>query len=307
MAKKDYDKTLTRLIGILTKLSQGELLNAKEFAEEYNVTSRTIQKDIYDKLKNFAIEKNSAGKFKFIDGFSLDKSILGMDEMILISLSLSQFDSMKHFSSTSNTILCKLLYPKLFNPYFISQNHLEPINTDSRVHNQLKRVIEERSIVEISFGDKAVEVEPYKLVNFHGFWDLFAKDTRDKKIKTYALHQIKKVKDLDKRYHMSHQQIDTILENVHSSYFEDGEAYEIIIKVNKNIAHYFKRRKFLQSQKILEEFDNGDLKISFEVSHDEDVDNIIKSWLPDVEVCEPKKYKDQIISELRAYLDKIEK
>ena len=306
MAKKDYDKTLTRLIGILTKLSQGELMNANEFAEEYNVTARTIQKDIYDKLKSFAIEKNSAGKFKFIDGFSLDKSILGMDEMILISLSLSQFDSMKYFSNTSNTILCKLLYPKLFNPYFINQNHLESINTNSVVHNKLKRVIEERSIVEISFGDKSVEVEPYKLVNFHGFWDLFAKDTTDKKIKTYALHQIKKVKDLHKRYSMLHHQIDTILENVHSSYFEDGEAYEIVIKVNKNIAHYFKRRKFLQSQKILEEFDNGDLKISFEVSHDEDIDNIIKSWLPDIEVCEPKKYREQIISELREYLDRIE-
>lgn len=62
----------------------------------------------------------------------------------------------------------------------------------------------------------------------------------------------------------------------------------------------------MQSQKILEELDNGDLKISFEVSHDEDIDNIIKSWLPDIEVCEPKKYRDQIISELREYLDRIE-
>ena len=305
MAKKDYDKTLTRLIGILTKLSQGEYMNAKEFSVEYNVTPRTIQKDIYDRLNSFPIEKNSAGKFKFSDGFSLDKSILGTDEMILISLSLSQFDNMKHFNNTSNTILNKLLYPKLFNPYFIKQNQLETINIDPIVHNQLKRVIEGRYISEITFTYKTITVEPYRLTNLNGLWYLFAKDIQADKIKTFMLCKIKKVNESNIKYKISHHEIDNILENVHSEWFEDGETYEVVIKVNQNIAHYFKQRNFLQSQKILKEFDNGDLHISFEVTHDEDIDNIIKSWLPDIEVCEPKEYKEQIISELQAYLDRI--
>jgi predicted DNA-binding transcriptional regulator YafY len=307
MAKKDYDKTLTRLIGILTKLSQGELLNASEFAKEYNVSTRTIQKDIYDKLCGFSIEKNSEGKFRFIKGFSLDKSVLDINEMILLSLSLSQFDGSNCFNTTSNTILSKLSYPKFVNPYFI-KNHLEPIDKNSVVHKRLKRAIEDQHTVEITFDKRSVKVEPYKLTNFDGFWDLFAKDLEDEKIKTYELHKIKSVKDLHIRYKMSHEMIDKILgENVYSSWFEDGEAWEVVIRVNQNISEYFKRRKFLQSQEILEEFENGDLRVSFEVSHDEDIDNVIKAWLPDVFVEKPERYKKQIKKELQEYLEKLNK
>ncbi len=307
MAKKDYDKTLTRLIGILTKFSQGEYLDSKELADEYNVTQRTIQKDIYTRLNRFPIEKNNNGKFKFIDGFSLDKSILGTDEMILISLSLSQFNNMKDFTNTSKTILKKLLYPERFNPYFIKQNQLEPINITTMMHNQLINVIKERYITEITFKYKTVTVEPYKLCNFNGLWYLFAKDIKADKIKTYMLSKIKKVKTSNTKHKMSHHQIDAILEDVHSEWFDDSETYKILIKVNKNISHYFKQRNFLKSQKILKEFDNGDLSISFEVTHDEDIDNVIKSWLPDIEVCEPKEYKEQIVSELREYLERVTK
>ncbi len=307
MAKKDYDKTLTRLIGILTKLSQGECLNTEEFSIEYNVTTRTIQKDIYDRLNSFPIEKDSDGKFKFIDGYSLDKSILAIDEMILISLSLSQFNSMKDFNNISDTIVRKLLYPKLFNPYFIKQNQLEPISIDPIIHNQLKRVIQEQYISEITFRYKTVTVEPYKLTNFNGLWYLFAKDTKANKIKNYMLSKIKKVEETNVKHKVSHKEIDIILKNVHSEWFDDSEAYKIVIKVNKNIAHNFKQRSCLQSQKILKEFDNGDLRISFEVTHDEDIDNIIKSWLPDIEVEEPIEYKKQIVCELQDYLDRITK
>ncbi len=307
MAKKDYDKTLTRLIGILTTLSQREFCNAKEFALEYNVTPRTIQKDIYERLKSFPIEKNSDGKFKFIDGFSLDKSMLKTEEMILLSLSLAQFCSTDYFNDTSNTILNKLLYPKFCNPYFINHGSMEDININSKIHKKLRRAIENRQIVLIGFDNKSIEVEPYKLANFDGFWYLFAKETNTAKIKTYRLYKINDVKESSKRYETSYRQIDSILENVHSAWFEDGEAYEIVIKVYQNIAHFFKYKKFLQSQKIVKEYENGDLLVSFEVTHDEDIDNIIKSWLPDIEVCSPKSYRDEIERELRKYLEKISK
>ncbi len=307
MAKKDYDKTLTRLIGILTKLSLCELLDSKEFSEIYSVTQRTIQKDIYTRLNSFPIEKNTQGKFKFIDGFSLDKSMLNIDEMILISLSLSQFDNMKYFHDTSDKIFGKLLYPKLSNPYFIKQNQLAPINTNPKLHSQLKRAIKNKYIIEIVFGENIFTVEPYKLTNFDGFWYLFAKDIKTNKMQNYILSEIKKVSITTKQYKITDEKINNILKNVHSAWFEDGEAYTVIIKVNKNIAHYFKQRNFLHSQKILQEFENGDLQISFDVTHDEDIDNIIKSWLPDIEVLEPKRYKKKIISELKEYLSQIDK
>jgi predicted DNA-binding transcriptional regulator YafY len=69
---KNYDPILTRLMIILSKLNQNELPNTKELADEFNVTQRTIQNDIYKRLSpNFPIVKNSSNRFQFEEGYNL--------------------------------------------------------------------------------------------------------------------------------------------------------------------------------------------------------------------------------------------
>jgi len=46
---KEYDKILFRLTDILTKLSNGETPSLQELAHEYNVSVRTLQRDITSK------------------------------------------------------------------------------------------------------------------------------------------------------------------------------------------------------------------------------------------------------------------
>ena len=84
------------------------------------------------------------------------------------------------------------------------------------------------------------------------------------------------------------------LYNTHSAWFDDGQSFKVVVKVDKQIAIYFKQKKFLQSQHIEEELEDGSLIVSFEVSHDEDCDNIIKSWLPHIEVLEPIRFRNKI-------------
>ncbi|MFW2525413.1 hypothetical protein ACN5O8_06770 [Aliarcobacter butzleri] len=40
--------------------------------------------------------------------------------------------------------------------------------------------------------------------------------------------------------------------------------------------------------------------------HDEDIDNIIKSWLPHIEIIEPLRFRDKLKNELKEYLTNIE-
>ena len=53
----DYDKILTRLMSILSKLSNDEALSVKELAIEFNVSERTIQRDLSERLRDFGIYK----------------------------------------------------------------------------------------------------------------------------------------------------------------------------------------------------------------------------------------------------------
>ncbi len=302
---KDYDKTLTRLIGILSKLSNNERYDTKEFASEYNVGVRTIQIDIKDRLTNFPIIKDCSGKFMFMDGFTLNKSLLNNDEMMLVSLALSQFEDVKDFDKLTSSALKKLLNPRAFNPYFIKQDDIEDIDIDSSFIEQLEDAIKCQNHLLIQGVRGDIEVEPYKIAAYEGIWYLVAKDEVDQKTKTFMLSRIQKIKILPNKHKVSQKYIEQLLDKTHSAWFEQGQSYEVKIKVESNIAHFFKQREFLQSQKILEELDDGSLIVTFEITHDEDIDNVIKSWLPDIEVLEPKRYANKIKKELINYLKRI--
>ncbi len=307
--KKDYDKTLTRLISILTMLSENRCPSTNELALEFNVTQRTIQKDLYERLIGFPIEKTN-GTFKFIEGFSLNKSLLNLHEMMLLSLSLSQFNNIASFSTVSDNILKKLLYPNFSNPYFMKQHSMENLNINSTTIKIIESAIEQQNNIQIFFIDngghkKSLEVEPYKIANFDGFWYLFAKELNTNKIKIYMIYKINKVNILQQKYKTSQKQIEQTLKDVHSSWFDDGEAFEVVIKVYSEISHYFRQKDFLQSQNIIKEYEDGSMDISFNVTHDEDIDNIIKSWLPHIEILKPKRFRNKIINELESYISNL--
>lgn len=300
---KDYDPILKRLVTIITKLSNNERYTTKEFAKEFNVSPRTIQNDIYKRLfDSFPITKDELGRFKFEDGFSLDKSMLDNEEMILLSLSLNCFNESKNFNKTTQSILQKMLYPNFFNPYYIKKEQFESIDLKSNLVKTIEDAIKNRSLCQIGCIKNKKIVEVYKIASFDNFWYLFAKDINDNKIKTFMLSNIKSIKLLNEKHTTNLKQIDDVLQNIHSAWFDDGQTFEVTIEVMPQITQYFLKRNFLQSQEIIKTLDDGTLIIKFEVTHDEDIDNIIKSWLPHIKVLSPLRFRDKIKSELENYL-----
>jgi len=305
MAKHDYDKTLTRLIGILTQLSNNQKPTTRKLAEEYNVTMRTIQHDISRLITSYPIAKDSEGKLIFEPGYSLKSTTLSNDEMIFLTLALEQFTNVDDIDQIKETIYKKLVRKNVESPYFIKYEHLEDIDVDSPLISSLEQSIQDKEIVRIEFSDKVCELELYKIAAYDGFWYLLAKDVNDEKTKTFKLSKIKKITPLGKYHTTSTQRISSILNKTLSAFYDDGNSFTVTIKVYSDIADFFKAKEFLQSQKIEQELEDGSLIVSFEVSHDEDVDNLIKAWLPHVEILEPQRFRDKLTHELQNYLKKI--
>ncbi|MBD3843738.1 MAG: WYL domain-containing protein, partial [Campylobacterales bacterium] len=258
------------------------------------------------RLLEFPIEKDSQKRFKFIDGFTLDQTGLSNDEMILLQLSLSQFNEVTDFDKVKDKLKSKLLRKEFFNPYYIKKVDLEDIDLDSTIVEQLEFAIKERYHVKLKCVSKELIVEPYKITAYDGIWYLFAKDESDKKMKTFLLSKIKSVITMAQKHSTNPKDIDKILSKTHSAYYQDGTSFKVLIKVDPVIAHYFTQKDHLHTQKILETLEDGSLLIEFEVSHDEDIDNLIKSWLPHIEVLEPIEFKERILKELKEYILKIE-
>lgn len=71
MAQKSYDKALFRLISILSMLTKDERPTIDSLADEFNVSKRTIQTDIYVRLSSFYIIKDAYGRLMFENGFGI--------------------------------------------------------------------------------------------------------------------------------------------------------------------------------------------------------------------------------------------
>ena len=52
---------------------------------------------------------------------------------------------------------------------------------------------------------------------------------------------------------------------------------------------------------------DGSLLVTSIISTYADIDQEIKSWLPYIEILEPKEYRDKLKNELKHYLEKIYK
>lgn len=299
---KQNDTVLRRLMVILQKLSDKETPTRRDLEIEFNVGSKTIQRDIYQRLSYFPIERNDRGEYVFIEGFTLNKTSLEKDEMLFIYLSLSQIkDINKNFEKTTHNIFSKLLTPMFSSPYHIKAETFENIDMNSTLLNNIEKAIDEKKVLFVKLKHREFELEPYKVVSFDGIWYLLGKDKNDSKIKTVFIHEIIEMETKKEEFTIN-KSVDEILENVHSAWFEDGNSMDVTIKVNHKVAYNFKLKNILPSQEILEEYKDGSLLIKFIVSTEEDIDNTIKAWIPDVELISPTFYRNKFVKELEEYI-----
>ena len=98
---------LDRLLGILTILLQNERVTAPYLAEKFEVTRRTIGRDI-DALCQAGIpiitHQGGGGGIAIADGFKLDKSVLTTDELSGIIAALKGMGSVSEKSQIERTL-----------------------------------------------------------------------------------------------------------------------------------------------------------------------------------------------------------
>ncbi|WP_428739698.1 helix-turn-helix transcriptional regulator [Sulfurimonas sp.] len=303
-----HDKFFARSILLLQELSENGSKKVSDLAEMFGVNKRTIYRDI-ERLHFFPIElEMGKGIVRIAEGFTLENPKLKDLELLVAELA---FDAVSGIDETTDqhlsSIRSKISHPLFFTPYDIKASAFESINMDSELLNKIEDAIAKRNVSKVQSNNLTSIVEPYKVVALDGFWYLLAKDRTDKKIKTYMVANMQDFYATTETFSNEYVNVNKLLENVHSAWFDDGNSFEVQVKIKPQIAQYFKLKKHLTSQKIIEEKEDGTLIVSFEVSHDEDVDNLIKAWIPYIEVLTPKRLRDKIIKELSTYLDGMQK
>ena len=87
---------IDRLIGILSILLQKEKVTAPELAQMFEVSKRTINRDIDDLCKAgipIVTSQGIGGGIRIMDGYRMDRTILSSKDMQMIMAGLRSLDS----------------------------------------------------------------------------------------------------------------------------------------------------------------------------------------------------------------------
>ena len=172
-----------RLLGILTALLQKDRVTAPELAEKFEVSRRTIGRDI-DALCLAGIpivtHQGTGGGISIAEGFKLDKSILTADELSGMIAALKGIGSVSPQSNIKRTL------DKLHASSDAVVSLREPIIIDlsSQYKGQLtekveliKRAVLEARMIEFDYyydkGDTHRRIEPYFVIFQWSAWYVF--------------------------------------------------------------------------------------------------------------------------------------
>ena len=173
---------IDRLIGIIMILLQKDKVTAPELAERFEVSRRTINRDIDDICKAgipIVTIQGSKGGISISDSYKIDKALLSNDELQAVFSGLKGIDSV-----SENSYLAKMI-EKLSD----RQKSIEVDNTiiiDLASHYQkpltqkiefLKTAIQSRQCISFQYyykkGEGIRRIEPYHLIFKWSSWYVF--------------------------------------------------------------------------------------------------------------------------------------
>lgn len=299
--KHDYDKILTRLTIILSRLNSGEALSEKELAIEFNVSTKTLQRDFNERLISFPIYKENK-LWKMQNGFKIEK-IKSLEEQLILDILEKMTESIGgNFALKSYKLLSKIRNED-FNPIYTKLN-IEDITDMLDDIMLIEQAIKEKKELRCYYendreGKFQAQIQPLKIVNFEGFWYLGA--LRDGYLEKYYIKTLSNIKQTDTVF-STDEKIDDLLNNSISIWFKaDIEPYTARLYADATAAKYFKRRP-LPTQNIESIHQDSTIEFSIKITDEMELIPIVKYWIPHLKVLEPLWIGEMIKEDLQSYL-----
>ena len=201
---------IDRLIGILSILLQEEKTTAPELAERFEVSRRTINRDIEALCKaGIPIQtvQGARGGIRIMDGYRMDRTILTSKDMQMILAGLRSLDSVSG-SRYYGQLMEKL---QAGSSEFISGRDSILIDLSSWYKGTLapkieviQSAIENRNILEFDYfapsGESRRSIEPYYIVFKWTSWYVWGWCTDRKDYRLFKLNRMDRVVETDKEF-----------------------------------------------------------------------------------------------------------
>jgi predicted DNA-binding transcriptional regulator YafY len=282
-------------------------------------SEKTIRRDL-DVIKevfpdSFSLIRGEKGCYKAITKKVFEQFLDERNLSLLIqTFSIAQrsdlFSTLDIDESDKSIIESKLKESKKI--YAFKNKPFESKKEDYELMKKLEHAIHHQKYITLNYRKDSIEqyeVKPYKIVFMNeNFYLACEVEAYNFSFSLYRISKIDEVSYASKSFHKKPEIEDFIkqMQTPFARYRVGFRKYliEVVLEVDTSKAFYFKSKKFLSSQKIVETKEGGNLIISYQVTQEIEVEELIKRWLPYVRVIEPLSLKEKIEGELRWYLDK---
>ena len=175
--------------------------------------------------------------------------------------------------------------------------------------NALKKSKKDYAFIKYQFYNPATKkyefknLRAYKMVFAQGNWYLVihSDDKLNNGVKFLRLNFIKSI-NVKKTTFKKDKEILEFLKTFQSLMSEFGaKKQEVIVFVDKEVQRYFKVKKFLNSQTILKETNDG-LIIRYYITGENEILFLAKEWLPHMKILSPTSLQNKLQSLINEFL-----
>lgn len=282
-----------RLFKILYYVLEKGKVTANELAEKYEVSIRTIYRDI-DVLSSAGIPiyatQGKGGGIEIADDFVLKKSFLSENEQEQILIALKGLElTNKEYENELLTKLTALFKTKNTNWIEVDFTNWQRSKSYDELFKDIKSAIINKNIVRfIYFSSNKKEtsrkVKPIRLL-FKGWdWYVYAFCLSRNDFRNFKLSRIKEFEILPNTFE---DDFDSI---VLKKEIEYEETVFVKVKFDREMAF----RVYDEVSSAIEEDEDGSLYATVELPNDYNLYNYIFSYGDAAEVLEPKEIRDKI-------------
>lgn len=297
----DYDKILTRLTTILQRLYNGESLSVTELAEEFNVSTKTIQRDFNERLIRFPIEKNGR-RWRMQAGHRLEK-IQDIDNLLTLQILESLAGSVgTRFAERSKSLLGRLRNDTDFPVE--SCLSIEDITSHGTLFKEIEEAIVSTRRLRFDYHGKPRNVQPYRIVNFEGYWYLLAGEEESGLVKKFYIKEIRNAESTEETFLPERALREKIAGALNAWFDPNLEPFELHLLVKAPIVKYLERRPLSPNQETVARHENGDIEISLKATSVQESLLLLKTWIPDLIVLSPDNVKKAFENLLKTTLER---
>ncbi len=280
-----------RLFRILYYILEKEKVTVNEFADKFEVSVRTIYRDI-DAISSVGVPifttQGKSGGIKIDNEFILNKSLFDTNEKEEIIAALQGLEKTNEpYKSELITKLSALFKIKNFNWIEIDFTSWGNNNTYQDLFNALKTAIINKNIISFSYisskGEKINRrVKPIRLLFKEQDWYLYAFCLLRNDFRYFKLSRVKDLELLAMNYEDNFENMVLKREIKHE------DIVNIKLKFNKNVAF-----RVYDEFKAIEEDEKGNLYVEIKIPNNYKLYNYIFSFGSNVEILEPKEIRNQ--------------